>query len=77
MEDLEVIKVSLDMLLEESDAIFVHARASEENKHMINMASFKKMKKRPVFINNARAMLVDTESINNGIKKQFNLCGRY
>lgn len=71
MEDLEVIKVSLDMLLEESDAIFVHARASEENKHMIDMASFKKMKKRPVFINNARAMLVDTEALIMALKNNL------
>jgi len=49
MEDLEVIKVSLDMLLEESDAIFVHARVSEENKHMINMAFFQENEEKACF----------------------------
>jgi D-3-phosphoglycerate dehydrogenase len=71
MESLEVAKVSLDTLLEESDAIFMHARVSEQNRHMINIEAFKKMKKRPVFVNNARAMLVDTKALITALKNNF------
>lgn len=67
MKNYNVVKVNMDKLLEESDVIFMHARMSEENKHMINMESFKKMKKRPVFVNNARSMLVDTDALVNAL----------
>jgi D-3-phosphoglycerate dehydrogenase len=63
MKSLDVIKVTLKKLLEESDSIFIHARASVENFHMINIEAFKSMKKKPVFINNARSALVDTNAL--------------
>ena len=44
----------LDVLLESSDYISLHASSTPENKEMVNYEHFKKMKQRPYFINSAR-----------------------
>jgi D-3-phosphoglycerate dehydrogenase len=71
MKNYNIVKVTIDKLLEESDVIFMHARMSDENKGMINMEAFKKMKKRPVFVNNARSMLVYTDALVTALDEKL------
>lgn len=71
MKSYNVTKVTMEKLLEESDTIFMHARVSDENKHMIDMNAFKKMKRKPIFINNARSTLVDTEALVEALKNNL------
>ncbi len=58
-----VKKVSLDELLETSDIISVHVRLTEDTKSMIGEKEFVKMKPNAIFINTARAGLVDEEAL--------------
>lgn len=41
----------------------VNARVLEENRHMIDEERFKKMTKKPIFVNNDRSNLVDTNAL--------------
>lgn len=60
---------SFNDLLSNSDVILMHARVSEESKHMINTQAFKKMKKKPIFVNNARSLLVDTNALISALEE--------
>lgn len=59
--------VTLDQLLAESDFVTLHARVTEENKHMINAESLAKMKKGSILINCARGPLVDYDAVCDSI----------
>ena len=61
--------VTFDELLSKSDVIFLHARVSDENKHLINYEAFKKMMKKPILINNARSLLIDTNALIKALEE--------
>ncbi len=62
-----VEKVNLDDLCKKSDIISIHARGTEKNKGMISQKEFAMMRKGVYIINNARAAIVDEESLREAI----------
>lgn len=60
--------VDLDTLYAESDAITLHAPGLPENHHMVDAASFAKMKRGVTIVNAARGMLVDTQALIEAIE---------
>ena len=61
--ELGVEPVTLDDLLSESDFVSVNAALSEENRHLLGMAQFQKMKPSAYFINCARAEFADEQAL--------------
>ncbi len=55
--------VPLDALLRESDFVSLHARLTEENRHMIDAAQLALMKPEAYLINTSRAGLVNEEAL--------------
>jgi D-3-phosphoglycerate dehydrogenase len=55
--------VALDDLLSRSDLVSVHARATDDNRHMFGAAAFARMPRGAFFINTARESLVDEEAL--------------
>jgi glyoxylate reductase len=55
--ELHAERVSLDVLLAESDFVSVHTNLTEETRGMFNAGAFKKMKRSAVFVNTARGPL--------------------
>jgi len=66
--------VPLDTLFRESDAITLHAPATEENVHMLNHRTFSLMKEGAVVVNTARGTLIDTAALISALE-QGRLCG--
>ena len=62
--------VELQELFEKSDIISLHCPLTDENRHMINAATIKKMKKGVVLINTSRGALIDAEALLDGIKQR-------
>lgn len=62
-EKLGVRLVSFDTLLAESDVISIHMNLTDENHHLFNKEAFKKMKKRPILVNEGRGALVSDEDL--------------
>lgn len=54
---------TLEVLLEESDVVSMHAIVSPETKAMIGAAQFDRMRDGAVYLNTARAMLHDTDAL--------------
>jgi len=65
-----VEQVELEELCRNCDIISVHARLVPENWHMIGKKQFELMKPNAIFINTARAGLVDEEALILALKKQ-------
>lgn len=63
-----VTKAEFDEVLEQSDIISIHVRLTEETKHMIGEAEFDRMKPNAVFINTARAGLVDESALTRALE---------
>ncbi|MBN2243775.1 MAG: D-glycerate dehydrogenase [Acidobacteria bacterium] len=55
--------VGLDTLLRESDFVSLHTNLSEDTRHLMNEANFKKMKPGSVLINTARGPIVDSGAL--------------
>ncbi len=55
--------VDLDTLLQESDFVSVHAALHEQNRKMMGLEQFRKMKRTAFFTNVARGGLVDEEAL--------------
>lgn len=72
-EALENIEYkSFEELLAQSDLISLHCPLTEENYHMIDAQTIKKMKDNVVFVNTSRGGLVNTEDLIQGIRaKKF------
>ena len=58
-----VESVTLDYLLGESDFVSINAVLTKENRHLLGIEEFRKMKPTAYFINCARAGLVDEEAL--------------
>jgi D-3-phosphoglycerate dehydrogenase len=53
-----------DELLERSDFVSLHARATPDNSNLLNAAAFAKMKRGSFFVNTARETLVDEDALD-------------
>jgi len=62
--------VSLEELLKRSDYVSVHARLSEETKNLIGEKEFNLMKPTAIFINTARAGLVDEQALVKALQQK-------
>ena len=62
--------VELDTLFKESDIISLHCPLTKENKHLINGNTIEKMKQGVILINTSRGLLIDTNSLIEGIKSK-------
>lgn len=62
--------VSLDELFENSDVITMHAPATDDNYHLINKESIKKMKDGVFIINTARGSLINTDDFIDAIESK-------
>ena len=63
MADYGAEKVELDDLLEASDIVTVHVPVTDSTRGLIGTAEFDRMKDNAVFINNARAAIVDSDAL--------------
>ena len=61
--------VELDRLLEESDFVSLHTALSSENRHMMGLEEFKRMKRTAYFINTARGELVDEGALYTALSQ--------
>jgi len=62
---------SLDAIYEEAEIISLHLPHTPETEHLINRSViFDKFKRKPILINTARGMLVDSQALIDGIKEQ-------
>lgn len=55
--------VDFDYLLAESDVVSIHMALTDDNVHMFNKETFKKMKKQPILINEGRGPMVSEEDL--------------
>lgn len=60
--------VDFDKLLGESDLISLHCPLVEENYHMINLETIKKMKNGVILVNTSRGGLIKTNDLVQGIR---------
>jgi D-3-phosphoglycerate dehydrogenase len=68
-DDIEagVELVSLNDLLCESDVVTIHARVTDETRHMMNAEAFEKMKKGSLFVNTARGPLCNYDDLYDAL----------
>lgn len=71
LKEAKVTPVDFDTLLRESDIITVHVKLTEETKNLISYKEFKKMKKKPIFINTSRGRVVDETALLEALKKRW------
>ncbi len=62
-ETFEVEPVEFDRLLQESDFVSMHTALTSENRHMMGLEQFSRMKPTSYFINTARGELVDETAL--------------
>ncbi len=60
----------LETLYRECDIITLHTPLTDDNYHMINEDSMKKMKKGVILINTARGQLIDTAALIKGLEEE-------
>jgi D-3-phosphoglycerate dehydrogenase / 2-oxoglutarate reductase len=63
-----VAMVAMEALLERSDIVSLHARATPENWHMFSVAEFARMRPGAYFINTARESLVDESALSAALE---------
>jgi D-3-phosphoglycerate dehydrogenase len=61
--------VTLDALIERSDIVSLHARATPDNRHMFASAQFARMRPGAYFINTARESLVDEAALRVALEQ--------
>lgn len=54
---------TLNEVLAESDVISIHVKLTEDSHHLFGVEQFAKMKKNAIFLNGARAAVVDTDAL--------------
>lgn len=62
-DNLNVRKVMLNDLLQQSNVISIHCNLTDETTHLLNGETFGKMEKKPVIINTARGEVVDEKAL--------------
>jgi D-3-phosphoglycerate dehydrogenase / 2-oxoglutarate reductase len=67
---LNVRKVTLQELLEQSHVISIHCNLTPETNHLLDEGAFMKMKCSPVIINTARGEIVDEKALLNALLNQ-------
>jgi D-3-phosphoglycerate dehydrogenase len=70
MKEDGVVPVTEEQLLKVSDIVSMHARYTQETKNIFGEAKFKLMKPTAVFINTARAGLVDEQALVDALKNK-------
>jgi len=70
-QELGVESVAFDRLLEEADFVSVHSAMTKENKYLLGLEQFKKMKTTAYFINTARAGIVDEQALYNALAQGY------
>lgn len=60
--------VSFDEILKEADLLSLHCPLVEENHHMINLETIKKMKDGVILVNTSRGGLIKTDDLIQGIR---------
>lgn len=66
--DLEVEKVDLPTLLEQSDILSLHVPLTPATYHMINNAALARMKRGAIIVNTSRGGLIDTRALLVALK---------
>ncbi len=66
--DRYATRVTMNELLAQSDVVSIHLEYNEHTRHIINAASFSRMKEGAVFVNTARGPLVDTEALIDALE---------
>lgn len=66
----QVLPVSLDCLLKESDIISLHVRFEKENPPIIDRDALDKMKKNCILINTSRAYAIDEEALVQALENR-------
>lgn len=69
-EAMHVERATLDELLEKCDIISMHVRLTKDTKNLIGKEQFEKMKSNAIFVNTARAGLVDEEALIWALKEK-------
>lgn len=69
--ELEAEQVSLEHLLEKSDYISINAALTEDNRHLLGVEEFKKMKDTAYLINTSRAEIVDEKALILALERGF------
>ncbi|HZG72577.1 MAG TPA: NAD(P)-dependent oxidoreductase, partial [Chondromyces sp.] len=69
-ESLNARYCSLEELLEQSDFVVLLAPGSDETRHLIGEAEFKRMKSNAVFINASRGTNVDEKALYEALKSK-------
>ena len=70
-EELKVEMVSLDRLIEESDFISIHAMLTSENKHLIGLEEFKRMKRNAFIINTSRGAIINEPDLYTALSMEY------
>lgn len=69
--DLDFVEyVDFDTLLANSDLISLHCPLSEENYHLINQDTIRKMKDEVILVNTSRGALIKTDDLIAGIRSR-------
>lgn len=63
VNDYDLEYVDLNVLLEQSDVVSLHAPSTPDNFHIINSEALKRMKSSAILVNTARGDLVDTGAL--------------
>ena len=66
-KELGVMFKSMADVLAESDVISVHVKLTDQSKNLIDSDVFAKMKPNSIFLNGARAAVVDTDALVNAL----------
>ena len=62
--------VDLGTLLDQSDVISLHARLTEQSRHLLGAAQFARMKPTAVLVNTARSGLVDEQALVHALRER-------
>lgn len=69
--DLDIVEyVDFDTLLANSDLISLHCPLTEENYHLINQDTIRKMKDEVILVNTSRGALIKTDDLIAGIRSR-------
>jgi len=70
-KELDVESVTFDKLLSQSDFITVNAALTEENRHLLGIKQFKKMKPTAYFINCSRGEFTDADALYTALTNGY------